>query len=211
VMGVWMNTRANPTATWSRSYNAMDQDSTAGPNAKAAKLNLIEDFEGVHTSEDLSSRWCVSTDSDTVNHSVAEVSLLTPGAESTHHAMRFAGRLASGRKNAQGAVSARCEVRVPANPKGLKGIEFETRGDSRVYQVAFQPPKVTQSGCSALPCPLPAISFVPGEAWQNVRVPIAWLANPAEHGLAEGPWTLQVSVTGPPGEFALDIDEIRFY
>jgi hypothetical protein len=44
-----------------------------------------------------------------------------------------------------------------------------------------------------------------------VRVPIAWLANPTEHGLAEGPWILEISVTGPSGEFALDIDEIRFY
>jgi ABC transporter family protein/complex I intermediate-associated protein 30 (CIA30) len=211
VMGVWMNTRANPTAAWSRSYNAMDEDSTAGPKAKAAKLNLIDDFEGVQTSAELLSRWRVSTDSDTVNHSAAEVSLLTPGAEGSSHAMRFAGRLAPGPQNTPGYVSARREVKAPANSKGLRGIEFQARGDSHVYQVAFQPPKVTQSGCSALPCPVPAISFVPGETWQNLRVPIAWLANPTEHELADGPWILEISVTGPPGEFTLDVDEIRFY
>jgi hypothetical protein len=224
VMGVWMNTRANPTATWSRSYNVMDQDSSASPDAKAAKLNLIDDFEGVQTSEDLLSRWRVSTDSDTVNHSVAEISLRTPGAEGSSHAMRFAGRLAPGPKNTSGFVSARCEVKVPANSKGLKGIEFQARGDSRVYQVAFQPPNDAQALSSspaalvraaaaspALSCPLPAISFVPSETWQNVRLPIAWLANPTDHGKAKGPWTLQISVTGPPGEFGLEIDEIRFY
>ena len=211
VMGVWMNTRANPTAKWSRFYNAMEQDSSAGSNAKAAKLNLIEDFEGIQTSEELLGRWGVSADSDAAGHTVAEVSLLTPGAEGTRHAMRLKGRLAAGPKNAQGCVSARCEVQIPANSKSLRGIEFETRGDSRVYQVAFQPPSATQPGSSALPCPLPAISFVPGEAWQNVRVPISWLANPTDHGLAKGPWILQISPIGPPGDFALDIDEIRFY
>ena len=224
VMGVWMNTRANPTATWSRSYNAMEQDSSAGPGSKAAKLNLIEDFEGIQTSEELLRRWRVSAEADAVDHSVAEIHLLTPGAEGTRHAMRLQGRLAPGSKNSHGYVSARCEVQVPANSKSLRGIELEIRGDSRVYQVAFQPPDVTQLrsstpaapvtaavGPSALLCPLPAISFVPSEAWQNVRVPIAWLANPRDRGLAAGPWILQISVTGPPGEFALDLDEIRFY
>jgi ABC-2 type transport system permease protein len=224
VMGVWMNTRANPTATWSRSYNAMEQDSSTGPNSKAAKLNLIEDFDGIQTSEELLRRWRVSADSDAVDHSVAGIHLLTPGAEGTRHAMRFEGRLAPGPKNTQGYVSARCEVQVPASSKGLRGIEFETRGDSRVYQVAFQPPNVTQLGCSApaapvtaavgpsvLPCPLPAISFVPSDDWQNVRIPIAWLANPTDRGMAAGPWILQISVIGPPGDFTVDLDEIKFY
>jgi len=224
VMGVWMNTRANPTAAWSRSYNAMDQGSSAGANAKAAKVNSIEDFEGVQTSQELTNRWRVTADSGAANHSVVELSLVTPGAEGTRHAMRFRGRLAPGPKNIPGYVAARYEVQVQANSKGLEGIEFETRGDSRVYQVAFQPPNAMQArssspaapglaaaGSSALPYRLPAISFVPGKTWQNVRVPISWLDNPTDHGLAEDPWILEISVTGPPGEFALDIDEIRFY
>jgi hypothetical protein len=135
---------------------------------------------------------------------MAEISLLTPGAMGTRHAMRLKGHLAPGPKNAQGYVSARCEVRVPAIARGLRGIEFEARGESRVCRVGFQPPKPAAS-------PVPAISFVPGEVWQDVRLPIAWLANPSEHGLADGPWVLEISVTGPAGEFTLDLDEIRFY
>jgi hypothetical protein len=189
----------------------MDQGSSAGANAKAAKDNSIEDFEGVQTSEELTNRWRVTADSGAANHSVVELSLVTPGAEGTRRAMRFAGRLAAGPKNTPGKVAARYEVKIPVNSRGLEGIKFETRGDSRVYQVAFRPPNVAQLGSSGLPVPLPAISFVPGGTWQNVRVPIAWLANPTEHGLAEGPWILEISVTGPSGEFALDIDEIRFY
>ena len=204
VMGMWMNTRANPTANWARSYSVMGH-ATAGPlNPQAEKLNLIESFDGIQASEDLLSRWQISTDSDVSGHSMAETSLLTPGAEGTPHAMRLKGHLAPGPKNAQGYVSARYEVRVPAGSRDLRGIEFEARGEPRVYRVGFQPPKAAAS-------PVPEISFVPGEAWQSVRVPIAWLANPSGYGLADGPWTLEISVTGPAGEFALEIDEIRFY
>jgi hypothetical protein len=86
----------------------------------------------------------------------------------------------------------------------LRGIEFEARGEPRIYQVGFRPPK-------AAPSSIPGISFVPGEAWQNVRVPIAWLADSSQYGLADSPWLLEISVTGSPGEFTLDLDEIRFY
>jgi ABC-2 type transport system permease protein len=184
VMGLWMNTRANPTALWARSYNVMGRASAPSPNPEAEKTNLIEDFDGVQASEELLRRWQVSTDSDVAGHSMAEISLLTPGAEGTRHAMRLQGHLAPGPQNAQGYVSARCEVRLPANSKGLRGFEFEARGEPRVYQVGLQPPKAAAS-------PIPAISFVPGEAWQNVHVPIAWLANPAKNGLADGPWILK--------------------
>jgi ABC-2 type transport system permease protein len=220
VMGFWMNTRANPTAMWARSYHVMEQAPAAGPNAEAEKVNLIENFDGTQPSEELLHRWQISTDSDVSGHSMGEISLLTPGAEGTPHAMRLQGHLAPGPNNTQGYVSARCEVQVPANSRGLGGVEFEARGEPRVYQVGFQPPYVAQSGSSssaaltsanAPALPFPAISFVPGEAWQNVRLPVAWLANPASHGLADSPWVLEISVTGPPGEFTLDLDQIRFY
>jgi hypothetical protein len=219
-MGLWMNTRANPTAMWARSFNVLGQATAASPHSQAEQPNLIENFDGIQASEELLRRWQVSTDSDVSGHSMAEISLLTPGAEGTQHAMRLKGHLAPGPKSAQGYVSARCEVRVPTSSRGLRGIEFEARGTSRVYQVEFQPPGVAQTcaprsaafgGAKADASPIPAISFVPGEAWQNVRLPIAWLANPSAHGLADGPWVLEISVTGLPGEFTLDLDEIRFY
>jgi hypothetical protein len=204
VMGMWMNTRANPTANWARSYSVMGQASAASLNPQAEKPNLIESFDGLRASEDLLSRWQISTDSDVSGHSMAETSLLTPGAEGTRHALRLKGHLAPGPKNPQGYVSARYEVSLPVGSKNLRGIEFEARGEPRIYRVGFQPPKAAAS-------PIPEISFVPSEAWQNVRVPIAWLANPPGYGLSDGPWTLEISVTGPAGDFSLDIDEIRFY
>jgi hypothetical protein len=204
VMGMWMNTRANPTANWARSYSVMGQATAGSLNPQAEKPNLIESFDSIQASEDLLSRWQISTDSDVSGHSMAEISLLTPGAEGTPHALRLKGHLAPGLKDAQGHVSVRHQVSLPVASKNLRGIEFEARGEPRIYQVGFQPPKAAAS-------PIPEISFVPGEAWQNVRVPIAWLANPSRYRLADGPWVLEISVTGPAGEFALDLDEIRFY
>jgi ABC-2 type transport system permease protein len=204
VMGLWMNTRANPAATWARSYNVIGQAAAASLNPEAEKANLIESFDGIQASEELLRRWQISTDSGVSGHSMAEISLLTPGAEGTQHAMRLKGHLAPGPKDTQGYVSARYEVSLPAGSRNLRGIEFEARGESRIYRVGLQAPKAAASLN-------PAIIFVPGEAWQNVRVPIAWLANPSGYGLADGPWVLEVLVTGPPGEFALDLDEIRFY
>ncbi len=206
VMGLWMNTRGNPTAMWARSYSLTGQAPPASsPNEERENPNLIEGFDGVQASDELLRRWQVSTDSDASAHSMAEISLLTPGSEGTRHAMRLTGRLAPGPKNAQGIVSARCEVRLPANSAALHGLEFEARGVSRIFQVGFKPPK------TAATFAVPAISFVPGEDWQDVRMPIAWLADPAKNGLANGPWTLEIMVAGPPGEFTLDLDEIRFY
>jgi ABC-type multidrug transport system permease subunit len=204
VMGMWMNTRANPTADWTRSYSVMGHGTAASQSPQAETSNLIESFDGVRASEDLLSRWQISADSDVSGHSMAEISLLTPGAEGTEHALRLKGHLAPGPKSPQGSVSARSEVRVPAEARDLRGVEFEARGDPRIYQVGFQPPKAATSLS-------PAIRFVPGEAWQDVRVPVAWLANPSKNGLADGPWVLEILVTGPPGDFTLDLDQIRFY
>jgi len=201
-MGLWMNTRANPTAMWARSYDVTGQGAPASQNAEAEKL--IDDFDGIQASEDLLRRWQVSTDSDVSGHSMAEISLLTPGADGTRHAMRLKGRLAPSSEKASAYVTARCEIRIPTNSRGLRGIEFETRGEPRIFQIGFRPPKPTPSS-------IPEISFVPGMEWQNLRVPIAWLANSSQYGLTDGPWLLEISVTGPAGEFTLDLDEIRFY
>ena len=133
VMGVWMNTRANPTAAWSRSYNAMEQDSSAGSSSKAEKLNLIEDFEDIQTSKELLRRWRVTADSDAVDHSVAEIHLLTPGAEGTRHAMRFEGRLAGRRTpKATPRLSVKCKSRriqkvCEASNSKLGAIRASTR------------------------------------------------------------------------------------
>jgi len=135
---------------------------------------------------------------------MAEVSLISPGAASTQHALRFKGHLAPATEAAEGTASARLEVKMPADAKDLHGIEFEARGDGRIYQVKWY-----AAGATA---PLqPASSFVPLSDWQTVRLLVGWLANPPAGASPPDSWLLEISALGPPGEFQLDLDEIKFY
>jgi len=205
LMGVVMNARGNHTASWAMSYSLMDRARSAVEEEPGARNgNLIEDFANSGASEDLLRRWQVSTDSDVAGHSMAELSLVSPGAWGTQHALRLKGHLSPPPGTGQGFVSARYELRVPPGASNLHGIQFDVRGDSRVYQVNIQP--------SAAPTALhPAISLVPTSEWQTVRLPIGWLANPSPAGPVSAPWLLEIRVAGPSGDFHLDIDAIRFY
>jgi len=203
VTGVWMNTRGNLMASWATSYYLIDQGRPQA-NAPPASGQVIETFETAQASENLLKRWEVSTNSSVASHSMVELSLVSPGASGTQHALRLKGHLTPAPGTGEGVVSARYEFNVPPEAKNLRGLEFEARGDARVYQLRLHPP-------TALSSLEPAISFVPLPEWQTVRLPVGWLANPSAGGPAPAPWILEVVVAGPAGEFNLDIDEIRFY
>lgn len=204
LMGLWMNTRANPTAAWAMTYSLMSQSALGNERASPNNGNLIENFESSQASENLLKRWEVSTTSNAAGHSVAELSLLAPGASGTRYALRLRGRLAPAPGPEEGFVSARYEFEAPSKARDSKGIQFEVRGDSRVYQIKLQPV------ASSSPL-LAAISFVPGPEWQTVRLPVGTLAHPPGDGSVPVSWVLEIVVAGPPGDFTLDIDEIRFY
>jgi ABC-2 type transport system permease protein len=203
IMGFWMNTRGNLTASSAMAYYLMSRSNPEAEGRSGSEtLNLIENFENSQASENFLKRWQVSTDLNLNGHSMAELSLLSPGAAGTHHALRLKGRLAPAPGTGQGFVAARYEFGIPAGARNLQGIEFEVRGDPRVYQINLQPP--------AAPSPRhPSISFVPSGDWQTVRLPVAWLATPASAQPA--PWRLEILVEGSAGDFNLEIDEIRFY
>jgi hypothetical protein len=84
----------------------------------------------------------------------------------------------------------------------LRGIQFEVRGDSLLFQASITPPDPT--------LPVPTLTFIPDSEWQRVHLPAAWLAapNPSPH---KRTLMLEFRADGPPGNFQLDIDEIRFY
>jgi ABC-2 type transport system permease protein len=201
IMGTWMNTRANPTAGWGRSYGFLEQPSNSPLNPAEEPIS-IENFDGLQASSDLLSRWKITTNSGATGQSMAETSLLTPGADGTPHAMRLQGRLAPTLRNT-GYVSAQYQVRVPPDPRELHGIEFQVRGKPCIDQVSFHPAGATVSST-------PAISFVPGDSWQEVKLPISWLAGTSKNGPANGLWVLEILVN-QPGDFTLDVDEIRYF
>jgi len=205
ITGALMNARGNLSASWAKSYSLLDRSGhSRSEKPSVPKENLVEDFEGAEAAENLLKQWQVSTDSGTGGHSMAELSLISPGASETQHALQLKGHLSPGPGGEQGFVAARRELKTPVDAKQLRGIEFEVRGDARLFQVKLQP-----RGAAA---PLqPAIDFVPGTDWQTVRLPVGWLGNSTAAGPASTPWLLEIAVTGPAGEFELDFDEVRFY
>lgn len=205
MMGAWMNARANPTTSWAMTYFLVDRATQgAGEAPKARSDYAIEDFEGLRAPENLLERWRVSTDPQSAGHSMAEISLAASGAAGTEHAMRLQGHLAPGLKTDRASVVASSSLTLPAERKDVTGIEFWVRGNSHLYQINIRPSSVAIMGH-------PSIALVPTEEWQSVRLPVAWLSGREGANAPSSPWLLEIVVAGPPDEFSLEIDEIKFY
>jgi len=142
------------------------------------------------------------TDPKAAGRSVGELEVIAPGAAGTGHALRFKGRVEAALGSGQGYVAARYPFTLPAGAPPLRGVQIEVRGDRRLFQMTLTPPDST--------LPAPALSFLPDQDWQRIRLPAAGLftTNPSP---ARNTWLLEFRVDGPPGPFQLDIDEIRLY
>ena len=113
--------------------------------------------------------------------------------------MRFSGRL-SPSSNKPSSASARHEF-PPKEPQGFHGIQLWVRGDAHVTAIRMIPPKAPPDFYSEL-------KLVPSDQWQSISVP----AGGAGQGTAPGEsWTLQFVVSGPPGEFFFELDEVRAF
>ncbi|MGD1103865.1 MAG: CIA30 family protein [Terriglobia bacterium] len=203
VMGIWMNEYGNLAATWKQTYSLISrQPFAAGQHALSISSILLNDFESPEESEILLKTWQVSTDVNAAGRSLGELEVISPGAAGTGHALRFKGRVESAPGSDRGYVAVRYPFTLPAGSPSWRGIQFEVRGDSRLFQVKITPPDLT--------LPAPTLTFIPDSEWQGVRLPAAWLAtpNPFPH---KNTLVLEFRADGPPGTFRLDIDEIRFY
>lgn len=203
VVGIWMNKYGNLAATWKSTFTLMSHEPLeTRPQASPVEVFGLNDFESPEEEKLLLKTWQVSTDPSAAGRSVGELELISPGAEETGHALRFSGRVESANGFEHGYVAARHPFTLPAKASGLRGIQLEVRGISRLFQVRIVPPE------SALPAP--TLSFIPDSEWQTVRLPAAWLSAPNPFP-AGSTLTLEFRADGPPGEFELDLDEIRFY
>jgi hypothetical protein len=203
VMGIWMNAHGNLAATWKQTFSLLSHPPFAtGQHASSHDINLLNDFESLEESEILLKTWQVSTDPTAAGRSVGELEVIAPGAAGTGHALRFKGRVEAAFGSGQGYVTARYPFALPTGAPSFRGIQFEVRGNSRLFEVKLTPPDPSQ--------PAPTLTFIPDSEWQIVRLPAAGLAaiNPSAH---KNPWVLEFRADGPPGNFQLDVDEIRFY
>ena len=131
---------------------------------------LLSDFENPEEAEKLLKTWQVSTDANAAGRSLGEFEVISPGAAGTGHALRFKGRVESALGSGRGYVTARYPFTLPAGAPSLRGMQFEVRGDSRLFQVKITPPDST--------LPAPTLTFIPDSEWQIVRLPAAGLATP---------------------------------
>ncbi len=203
VMGVWMNARGKVAATWKETFSLMSHQPLAEEqHISPGDSILLNNFESPEESEEILKTWQVSTDVSAPGRSLGEFEVVSPGADGTAHALRFKGRVESTVGSERGAVIARYPFTLPAGSPTMRGIQFEVRGDGRLFQVKLNP--------SDPSLPVPTLSFMPDSKWQSVRLPAAWLtpASPSPH---KNNMVLEFRVDGPPGNFNLDIDEIRFY
>jgi len=203
VMGIWMNEHGNPAAAWSQTFSLMSrQPRAAGQPASRLEGILLNDFESLEESENLLKSWQISTNPDAAGHSLGELGVISPGAAGTGHALRFQGRVESGPGSGEGYVAARYPFVLPATAVSLRGIQLEVRGGRRPFEVRITPPDATP--------PAPSLTFVPDSEWQRIRLPAAWLSNP-NLSARRNMWVLELRAEGPPGNFKLDVDEIRTY
>jgi ABC-2 type transport system permease protein len=203
VMGIGMNARGNPAAGWNGTFALITQAPlTAERHATFPEVILLDNFESPEESELLMKTWQVATDPGAAGRSLGELEVISPGAEGTGHALQFRGRVESAAGFDRGYVAARHAFTLPAGAGNLRGVQLEVRGVSRLFEVRIIPPDRT--------LPAPTLTFIPDSAWQMVRLPAAWLTTPNPFP-PRSTLILEFLADGPPGEFELDIDEIRFY
>lgn len=195
LVGLWMNAFANPTASWATTYSLMGR-STGDSDSGAQEGKKVENFENPQASEELTKRWQVAVSTDPSSQSLAELTLISPGAAGTEHALRFSGRL-SPSSNEPSSASARYEF-APGEQKGFHGIQLWIRGDAHVATIRLIPPKAGPDLRSEL-------RLVPSSRWEMVRIPVGG-AGQGETG--EDAWALEIMVSGAPGEFFFELDEI---
>jgi ABC-type multidrug transport system permease subunit len=203
LMGLWMNTYASPTTSWATSYFLMAQGGEpSGTTPLSEPGNLIEGFDEPQASEEALKRWQVVTDTPLAGHSAVELSLVSPGAAGTEHALRFQGVLAAV-PDGQPSVAARYQFTLPGG-QTLHGFELWVRGDARVYQLRLFPAGLKSDT-------QPEAHLIPSQDWQSLRLPVHWDLSSAGGSSAGIPWVFEIVVSGAPGEFSIQVDQLESY
>ncbi len=203
IMGIWMNARGNLATGWEQTYSLMRQEPPTGQHAATDAGVLLSDFENPSESEALLKNWQVSTDAVGAARSLGEFEVISPGAAGSEHALRFEGHVESAPGSERGNVTAHYAfILGAAAASNLRGIQFEVRGDTRLFQARLSSPDAE--------APVPSLNFIPDSTWQTVRLPAAWPRIP-NASPSKKPWVLEFRVGGPTGNFQLDLDDIRLY
>lgn len=202
LMGLYMNVYANPSASWDRSYSRMiKQISAVVGSANGAQEKTLENFEGASASPNALKAWQVSQEDF---RPATQISLISPGAIGTQHALRISGHMTHPTAGNVTEVASG-SLTIPATTKTFNGIEFLVRSDDmRDYRFTLTDEGGKQETT-------PEVTLRPSSKWESVRIPAPPSAQAAASEAQPLHLMLFITPLGPAGEFSLDIDEIRSY
>jgi hypothetical protein len=170
----------------------------SAPPTDALVTGDVSDFESGRPTTKVGFGWVVSTDAFAGGKSAATLNVTDGGANGSAKALTIAGTLDAGLEYGwSGAMWLTGKAPMqPANLSSKKEIRFWTKGDGKTYtlmlfsQAAGQRPLTT--------------TFATTPNWTEVVIPFATLGVDGRdvQGIA---WTL----TGTPGTFALQVDDVR--
>ncbi|MDE3178754.1 MAG: CIA30 family protein, partial [Acidobacteriota bacterium] len=197
VMGLWMNTRANPAAGWDM---ALKMASGKTPEKSASQSGLVSDFDDGAVSARFGSGWSVSTDSLMGGKSTAQIKVVEGGVEGSKGSLLISGHVAGeGGFSWAGAMFSPGEKPfTPADISSFKAVSFWAKGDGQTYTLMM---------FSSNLGPIPAMnSFTAGPDWKQYTFPLSSFRGLDPHSI-EG---VLFAATSGPGDFKFQIDGVKF-
>jgi imidazolonepropionase-like amidohydrolase len=181
-----------------RAEAALSRNGTAPAGSESG---LVSDFEEETPASKFGSGWQVSTDSLAGGKSVAEIKVVSGGANNSRGSLMVAGEVRPGFQYPWSGVAffPGSPAMSPANLSSKKEISFWARGDGKTYRIMIY----TKAGGY-----MPATrEFVAGQEWKQFRLMIS------DFGGTEGHDLTSVMFAGGPaaGKFSFQIDDVRFH
>jgi len=173
---------------------------------------LVSDFDDGKIDSRYGNGWRITTDAQMGGESVADMKIITNGADQSKGALQISGEIKAGfaypwagaffiagAQVAQSAVAqASANSMQPVDYRTLKELIFSVKGDGRSYSVmAF-----TAAQAGGIP---PSISFKTTADWQEVRLPLAGFDGLDLSQVAG----FSFNASAPVGQFRFAIDSVE--
>jgi ABC-type multidrug transport system permease subunit len=210
LMGLWMNTRMNPSQAWASTMNFMTgsgrhaaraakEGSVAPPEPAPIESGMISDFDRGTPRARFGTGWEVSTDAIMRGRSTAAIRVVEGGAEGSPGSLEIDGRIARGSSYPwAGAIFfPGSRPFAPANLSSNQALTFWAKGDGKIYSVMIFSPEL-----GLIPA---AVSFAADRNWKRYSLPLAEF-----HGVDPSQVSaILFSATLPPRTFEFQIDGVE--
>jgi len=189
---------------WKNGYRFARTKTIAMPAAEMSAAlptgTLISDFEDEKITSRYGSGWHITTDKQMDGESIANMALISDGADNSKAALKISGEIKSGFAYPWAGVffAAGENSMQPVDYSQSKELVFQVKGDGRSYSVmAFAAGQAT-----GIP---PSQSFKTSQQWQQVRLPLDGFEG-LELSQVAG---FSFNASAPTGKFDFIIDNVE--